>query len=38
MPQRDNVTGDWRKLNNDELNDLYSSPNIVWVIKSGKIK
>ena len=33
-PRRDNVTGDWRKLRNEELNDLYSSPNIVWVIKS----
>jgi len=27
------VTGEWRKLHNAELNDLYCSPNIVWVIK-----
>jgi hypothetical protein len=33
-PKRDEVTGDWRKLNNEELNDLYSSPSIVRVIKS----
>jgi hypothetical protein len=32
--ERDEVTWEWRKLHNEELNDLYSSPNIVWVIKS----
>jgi hypothetical protein len=32
-PKRDEVTGEWRKLHNEELNDLYCSPNIVWVIK-----
>jgi hypothetical protein len=33
-PKRDQVTGEWTKLHNEELSDLYSSPNIVWVIKS----
>jgi len=32
-PKRDEVTKEWRKLNNEELNDMYSSPNIVRVIK-----
>jgi len=33
-PKRDEVTGEWRKLHNEELNDLYCSPNIVHGIKS----
>jgi hypothetical protein len=32
-PKRDKVSGEWRKLYNEELNDLYSLPNTVWVIK-----
>ena len=37
-PRRDEVTGDWRRLHNEELNDLYSSPNIVRMIKSRRIR
>jgi hypothetical protein len=37
-PRRDEVTGDWRSLHNEELNDLYCSPNIVRVIKSRRIR
>ena len=37
-PERDEVTGEWRKLPNVELNDLYSSPNIVRVIKSRRMR
>ena len=35
-PKRDEVAREWRKLHNEELNDLYSSPNIVRVIESRK--
>ena len=37
-PRRDEVTGDWRRLHNDELNDLYWSPNIPWVIKWRRMR
>ena len=32
-PKRDDIRGDWRKLHKEELNDFYSSPNIIRVIK-----
>jgi len=37
-PRRDEVTGEWRRLHNEEPNDLYSSPNIVRVIKSIRMR
>jgi hypothetical protein len=37
-PKRDGVTGEWRKLHNEELHDLYSSLTIVRVIKSRRIR
>ena len=37
-PRRDEVKGEWRRLHNGELNDLYSSPNIVRVIKSRRMR
>jgi len=37
-PKRDEVTGEWRKLHNEELKDLYCSSGIVRVIKSRKVR
>jgi hypothetical protein len=37
-PKRDEVTGEWRKLHNEKLNDLYSLPSIVRVVKSRKMR
>ena len=37
-PKRDEVAGEWRKLHNEELNNLYSSHNIVRVIKSRRMR
>jgi len=38
VPKREDVTGEWRKLYNEELNDLYSSLNIIQVIKSRRMR
>ena len=37
-PKRDEVTGEWRKLHNEELSDLYPLPNIVRVVKSRRMR
>jgi hypothetical protein len=37
-PKKDEVTGEWRNLHNEELNDLYSLPNVVPVVKSRKMR
>jgi hypothetical protein len=37
-PKRDGVRGEWRRLHNEERNDLYSSPNIIRVIKSRRMR
>jgi hypothetical protein len=36
-PKRDEVTGEWRKLRNEELHDLYSSPSIIRIIKTRRM-
>jgi hypothetical protein len=37
-PKRDGVTGDWRKLHNEELHNLYSSPSVIRMIKSRRMR
>jgi hypothetical protein len=37
-PKRDEITGEWGRLHNEELYDLYSSPNIIRVIKSRRMR
>jgi hypothetical protein len=37
-PKREEVTGEWRKLHNEELHDLYSSPSIIRIIESRRMK
>jgi hypothetical protein len=37
-PKRDEVTGGWRKLHNEELRDLYSSPSIITIIKLRRMR
>jgi hypothetical protein len=37
-PKRDEVTGEWRKLHNEELHDLYTSPSIIRIMKSRRMR
>ena len=37
-PKRDEVTGEWRRVHSEEINGLYSSPNIIRVIKSKRMR
>jgi hypothetical protein len=38
VPEWGKLKREWRKLHNDEVNDMYSSPTIIWVIKSGRMR
>jgi hypothetical protein len=37
-PKREEVTGDWRKLHNEELHDLYCSPDVAWVMRLRRMR
>jgi hypothetical protein len=37
-PKRDDVIGKWRKLNNEELHDLYSSPRVIRIVKKRRVR
>jgi hypothetical protein len=38
VPKRDEMAGEWRKLHNEELHDLYSSPSIIRIVKSRRMR
>jgi hypothetical protein len=38
VPKRDGVTGDWKRLHNERLSELYSSPNVIGIIKSRTMR
>jgi hypothetical protein len=37
-PKQDNIRGEWKKLHNGERNDLHPSPNIIWMMKSRRMR